>query len=45
MVYYWNFIMTNEEHISKRINYQIIDMLSELGGLFAAMTFIVGSFF
>ena len=33
--------MVNEEYVNKYINYEIIDVLSEIGGLFTILTFFI----
>ena len=45
MIYYWNFIMINEQHTNERVRYKIMHILSELGGLFSTLTFLIGTMF
>ena len=45
MVYYWNFILTNEMKLSQRIRYSLLEVVGEIGGLYEGMVVFMACFF
>ena len=45
MLYYWNFIFTNESSTSTRVRFNAMNIFEQVGGVLAALQGILGSFF
>ena len=45
MIYYWNFVMIHESIFTKRVRYNIKDVVRDIGGINASILYFTATFF